>query len=513
MNETDGGFLSGLAWQSLNHKQLYLDIVYVRPPMPIWLRAAEFQLLPENWLVLGERWIFYFKIALYSWLGAAVLLTGTRRWILAVFGFVVSAHCYPAMAWHSVDGILFGVLAVYGLKKGNASGWTLAGFSLFVAMLCKQSFYPLLSLFGLFLLLDPKNRVRSIAWFAGAFLACNALFVNYLYQSNALAGFLKMTSGAASGGQALQHGLLDYFRITPELALPSLVLLIPVARWFWKGKHQALALWSWSAWLLALGASFVAITWLRQDHTVPFAQSRAMFWVGIGFCGWLLVQSKKTEGSIWASLLLHRFPLLLLGISWCAAVSWGYNLPILFATPWIWAAMEVSRTLITGLKPVRFQGSYPFVLLFSLLLAFHMGYEFVYRDGRRSQMTEPMGTIFPALSGIYSDRQTAELYRDLQQLVQRYGANFKTLPAFPQSNFLTKTYPPLPLDWVVNRETNGDNALVISNLQEKRPVLFIQKSFQEKIASDPELEITREALQQGKLLEETPHFWVVQWTF
>jgi hypothetical protein len=142
-----------------------------------------------------------------------------------------------------------------------------------------------------------------------------------------------------------------------------------------------------------------------------------------------------------------------------------------------------------------------------------MGYEFVYRDGRRSQMTEPMGDIFPALSGIYSDRETADLYRDLKQLVQRYGPNFKTLPAFPHSNFLTKTYPPLPLDWVVNRETNGDNSLVVSNLQEKRPILFIQKSFQEKIASDPELEITRQALQQGKLLEETPHFWVVQWTF
>jgi len=565
VNETDGGFLTGLAWQVLNGKVLYHDIVYVRPPLPVWLRAMELQILPEHLAVLGERWIFYIKIALYSWLGAAVLTLGERRWVLAVFGFVVSAHCYPPMAWHTVDGILFAVMAAFFATEGgmafrpsgeaaftaqtnsfrgvNASGpdglkaipplAALAGVCLFCALLCKQSFYPLLPLFALFLFLEKENRWRKTAWFFGVFLLCTVLFSNYLYQNNTLSAFFQMTSGAASGGQALQHGILDYFRITPELALPSILLLIPVAWWFWKGKNPRLALMAWSMWLIALVTSYAAITWLRQDHTVPFAQSRVMFWVAVfwtgftvltgftgwtglrgvgffwtGFTGWTGLRGvlfRKKGGINPVNPVQHIGPsVLLLGITWCASVSWGYNLPILFATPWVWAGMEITTVIAESVKPYRF------VMLLFLLLSFRVGHEFVYRDGRRSEMQVPMGSIFPALSGIYSDPETAELYRDLKQLVVRYGPNFKTLPAFPQANFLTKTSPPLPLDWVVNRETNGDNTLIFKNLKEIQPVVFIQKSFREKIESDPEMEVVRKIFQNGKVVAETKHFWVIE---
>ena len=557
VNETDGGFLTGLAWQVLNGKVLYHDIVYVRPPLPVWLRALELQILPEQLAVLGERWFFYGKVALYSWLGAAVLIQGERRWLMAVFGFVVSAHCYPPMAWHTVDGILFAVLAVFFAsgstafrQSGNApfmaqhdsirgvnapfsdrlkavlpiasaSNWMAAGICLFCALLCKQSFYPLLPLFALFLFLEKEKRWRKMAWLFGGFILATALFFIYLSQKNILSAFFQMTSGAASGGQALQHGMLDYFRITPELALPSILLLIPVAWWFWKGKNPRLALMAWSLWLLALVASYAAITWLRQAHTVPFAQSRAMFWVA-GF--WLFVPVLRLNTLRVSTPITNHYStnhystnhystnhlLLLLGISWCASVSWGYNLPILFATPWVWAGMEVTRILTQAVKPIRFLKPYRVGMLMVLLLSFRVGHEFVYRDGRRSEMQVPMGTIFPALSGIYSDPETAELYRDLKQLAERYGPNFKTLPAFPQANFLTKTTPPLPLDWVVNRETNGDNTLIFKNLTVKQPVVFIQKSFGEKIESDPEMEVTRRIFQSGKVVEETKFFWVIE---
>ncbi len=521
VNETDGGFLTGLAWQILNGKVLYQDVIYIRPPMSVWLRALELQALPEYWAVLGERWFFYGKLALYACLGAAVLEQGARRWPLALIGFVVSAHCYPPMAWHTVDGILFAVLAAFFINYKTASTLTtleklstfdrllqhghsnflflgIAGCCLFCSMLCKQSFYPLLPLFALYLFFEKANRWKNLAFFFGAFTVCTALFFNYLAQENIISGYLQMTRGATSGGQALQHGILDYFRITPELALPSIVLLAPVAWWFWKGKNPRLALGSWSFWLFALVLSYPAITWLRQEHTVPFAQSRVMFWVAAG----LLLSHRSLFNT-------HRILFLLLGISWCAAVSWGYNLPILFATPWVWAGMEITRMLLNASKPIRYLNFYGFIALLVLLLSFRIGQEFVYRDGRRGEMTEPMGAIFSQLSGIYSDRETADLYRDLKQLSEQYGPNFKILPAFPQANFLTNTPPPLPLDWVVNRETNGDNNLIYKKLKEKKPVIFIQKSFQAKIETDPELEVTRQILKQGSIAQETPNFWVV----
>lgn len=509
VNETDGGFLTGLGWQVLSGKVLYQDVVYVRPPLPVWLRALELHLLPEQLAVLGERWIFYVKIAIYSWMGAAVLTKGENRWPLAVLGFVVSAHCYPPMAWHTVDGIFFGVLAAFFANVGTRFGWALAGIGLCCALLCKQSFYPLLPLFTLYLWMDKDDRLGKSAWFLGAILLCIGLFVNYLYQNKLLTSYLQMTAGAASSGQAIQHGLLDYFRITPELALPSLVLLAPVAWWVWKGKKPRLAFAVWSLWLLALIASYPAITWLRQDHTVPFAQSRALFWVAVVVFSTPWFVSRSSFIVPRSPFIVHRSSLLLLGISWCASVSWGYNLPILFATPLVWAGMDLTRILSEKVQPSGPLKLYSYGILVALLLSFRVGHEFVYRDGRRAGMHESMGAIFPQLSGIYSDRETADLYRDLKGLVEKYGPNFKTLPAFPQANFLAHSPPPLPLDWVVNRETNGDNSLVIKNLIKNQPILFIQKYFREKIGSDPELEITRSLLKKGQILEETPHFWVV----
>jgi len=508
VNETDGGFLTGLAWQVLSGKVLYQDIIYVRPPLPIWLRALELQCLPEQFGVLGERWIFYLKLGLYSWLGAALLERGTRRWVLATFGFVVSAHCYPAMAWHTVDGILFAVLAVYLFFTYNNGKWgyvaaVFAGITLFAALLCKQSFYPLFFIAGgTFFLFNWR---KALLFFAG-FLAAIGLFVNYLQSNNILESFLQMTNGAAAGGQAIQHGIVDYFRITPELAVPSLGLLaIGSILYLNQGNRKWLNL-IWQAWLLSLVLSYATITWLRQAHTVPFAQARVLFWVAV-----VVIAGRIWQGGTWKKIQEGKptfIAVLLLGIGWSAAISWGYNLPILFATPLIWGVMQVSDKLaiMTGhLKNWLAVG-----LLLVLIAVFRIGHEFVYRDGKRSEMTVSLGATFPKFSGVYSSPQTLALYQDLKQLAEKYGANFTVLPAFPQANYLTGTRPPLPLDWVVNRETNADNKLIYKAIKALKPLMFIEKEYLEKIKLDPELSLTKEVLGAGVVLEESRCFLVIQ---
>lgn len=509
INETDGGFITGLAWQLMSGKVLYSDVIYVRPPLPVWLRAIELHLLPEHWAILGERWIFFLKVGLYSWLGAAVLTNGARRWMLATFGFVVSVHCYPPMAWHTVDGIMFSVLGIWFLanlrgrtevtlfkkvlllKKGGA---VLGSISIFAALLCKQSFYPMAIVFAGLLVLE-NNRQR-IWWGTIALILCSIFFFSYLYSNGLIGNYLRMTGGSASGSQALQHGVLDYFRIKPMLASGSLLLLAPVAWYFSKGKNPKIAVWCWAAWLVLLAGSYTYEIWRNQTFTVPFAQARLLFWVGLMFL--VICHS---------SFIIHHSSLL--AVSWCASVSWGYNLPVLFATPWVFAAMEISRFLWQRAYPRLRLTGVNIIALSMLLLVFRFGYEYVYRDGRRSQMNTHLGQVFPALGGIYSTHEKGQLYLDLKNLAARYP-NFKTLPAFPQTNFLTKTPPPLPLDWVVNRETNGDNALILKNIEEKKPVLFVEKAAIEKSRTDPELSFTRDFLRSGTILDETAHFLVIQ---
>ncbi|MBK7938498.1 MAG: hypothetical protein IPJ82_16075 [Lewinellaceae bacterium] len=336
INETDGGFITGLAWQIVQGKMLYGDILYVRPPLPVWLRAGELLFLPDGWAIIGERWIFYLKIAAYSWLGACLLLDGHRRWMLAIFGFVVSVHSYPPMAWHTVDGILFSVLGIWCLARQDSSIGIVAGAAaVFAAALCKQSFYPIPLLFAALLLLE-KNRRRT-GWGIGALLFFAILFYIGLIYNNINIPYFQLTGGAASGSQAIRHGLFDYFRIKPVVALLSLPLLIPALWCFWKKIPLAAAGRAWYAWLLLLCATFAVEVGQRGEFTAPFAQARLMFWVAIFYTMFFVNEHRSL-----ATNATGRNLITLLAICWCASVSWGYNLPILFSTPWVFAAMQIS---------------------------------------------------------------------------------------------------------------------------------------------------------------------------
>lgn len=511
VNETDGGFITGLAWQILQGKTLYCEIIYVRPPLPVWLRAGEMLLLPDHWAILGERWIFYLKTGLYSWLGAAILLDGQRRWTLACFGFAVSAHCYPPMAWHTVDGILFSVAGIWCVTKLRVPwGAVPAAVCVFAAALCKQSFYPVPLVFVALLLLE-KDRRRA-GWGIAAFFFCTILFVSYLCSNGLLENYLALTGGAADSGQAAQHGLIDFFRIKPSVALLSLPFLILFALHLRDGKHPRPAGLAWYGWLALLAATYAFEIWRRQEFTAPFAQARLMFWVGLLFG----VYGKNENNSLKIStnaLAQNRYFLALLAVCWCASVSWGYNLPILFSTPWVFAAMEISRRFQGGASPRKAIAGRLAALLV-LLAVFRLGYEFVYRDGRRSEMDTPLATVFPRLGGICSRRETAALYLDLKNLAARYPV-FKTLPSFPLANYLTGTPPPLPLDWVVKRETgpafSEPENPVTAALRKNEPVLLIEKRYAGQIETDPELSLARRLLHEGSIIDETPHFRVVKW--
>lgn len=503
INETDGGFLTGLAWQLICGKTLYADVLYVRPPLPVWLRALELLVLPENWAILGERWIFYWKLALYSWLGAAVLLESPRRWMLAVFGFVLAAHCYPAAAWHTVDGILFGALCIWCWTNcSGKKGAVFSGIFLVAMLLCKQSFYPMVLVWAILVYFWAGDKRRAI--YAGAAaLATLACFGGYLWSAGLLESFLEYTSGAGSVEQAFDHGLLDYFRIQPALLALCIVLLAPAVWWSHVKQNPRLVFGAWVLLLLALTASYAWTIGQRQDFTAPFAQTRLLFGLAV------LYATAMTWKKYWYRQQILPFGALL-ALSWSASVSWGYNLPVLFALPWAYVLLDISQKTFVEAFPGRRTGYLPALALLGLLALFRWAYEFVYRDGPRSQMTIPMGTVLPRLRGIYSNPETAELYRDLDRLHQRYGPDTKTLPAFPHANFLTNSQPPLPLDWVVKREMGLGALLVEKTVQETRPHLLIEKSYLNQIQTDPELGLVKSLLLSNKVVGESSYFLVIQ---
>lgn len=310
--------------------------------------------------------------------------------------------------------------------------------------------------------------------------------------------------------------------------LAALLSALPLLKRYAAGngfRRFLLHLWCWL--LLAAYAWSVA---QRRDFTLPFAQMRLLFWVAAALLlseGMVLWKDRRKQPGkaslkrFWVAEEMRpwRFFAASLLVCWCAAVSWGYNLPILYAVPLIWALMQAEA--LSGCQvrnaPDASASERPFsargIALFAGLLATFFGaYQFVYRDGWRGNMTAHLGAVFPKLTGIYSDSTTLVLYQELKMKTAQYGPVVTTLPAFPQAAFLTGTPPPLPLDWKVRRETGGFEPRLEAALRQRRPVLFIEKShaaaLQRDNPADPELLFARKCLREGRLLEETPHFWI-----
>lgn len=497
INETDGGVFTGLAWQLENGRQLYKNLVYVRPPLTVWLRWLELRLLPENFAMLGERWIFYLKLAAYSGLGAAILEKEKRRWMLASFGFVVAAHNCSPMIWHTVDGVFFAVLGcwlwcnTYGSITHFFSGVCIA-----LAMLCKQSFYPLMFLFPAFTFwVGPSKK----AWVSAFGLALShLLFVSYLAQNQILRPFLSMTSGSTTLAEALQHGLGDYL---PEVGIVGLGAMVFGALGRFLPRMQAPAFY-----LVVFGgmAIFPIRVYLLQETTVPWHESRLFFIISCAAIAYGLIKNQDDPLSV--GLRAYAKPLILLSISWCTAISWGYNLPIFFGVPLVWGVVELSRQFTPRAIGFHWKSIASFLFL---IIAFGYAHRFVYRDGNRSELTQPMEKVFPRLTGIYSDTATYHRYQELKVLATRYP-NFKTVPAFPSAHYLTQTQPPVSIDWLIDEEIGEAKPMVIQSFTQHQPILFVERVYLPGLYTAPRLRLVQELLSQSEELERTPNFIVLR---
>ena len=504
INETDGGFLSAYAWRMFNGEVFYRDFIYVRPPMSLFLRAIEMGVMPEGLEIIGERILFYLKLAIYSYLGASVLLEGQKKWILASLGFILSVHAYPAAGWHTVDGLLFGVLAAYIYFKRPTAVALLAMFVV-ASMLCKQSFYPILPLFIVLLLLQ-KPLVELVKFLAAGSMLF-AFFYWFMYSHSLVIDFLNLTVGAASASGAFQHGFVDYLNIDWK-ALVCLILLIPILL----NKTILIPKKYWLyLFVFVLASSYAAAILTYQSFTNPISHMRLVFILSLAYLIFnIFRQLKNSKEGILNFLKSDRVEiraLVLLAILWMSSISWGYNFPILFSTPIIFVFMMWADELEPRLSKNKQTIVYAITFIGALFL-FRLAHHFVYRDGPRNEMTYKMEEVFPQLKFIYSNKKTYDLYSELKDLHTRYGDTFKTLPAFPLSNYLTKTQSPLALDWVFNLETNGQNQRIYEQLAQYEGYIFVQKEYKTKISQLKKYEVTRFVMENFEFIEESDNFMI-----
>ena len=215
MDTTDFGYFYAYPWRILEGQIPYRDFFYIKPALPLYWHAFWLWLTPEKWQVLAGKAGFVVSMLASSWLGALTLgkmfnlrQIGLPLPLLATCGFVFGVHSFPHMPWHTVDGVLFSAAALWLASLGRGFP---AGILAACALLCKQSFLPVPIAVLVLLWFWQKRRIAMVYCLAALFASLAAVHI-FLYANDALAPMREMTTGQLDINEALDAGILIYFR-------------------------------------------------------------------------------------------------------------------------------------------------------------------------------------------------------------------------------------------------------------------------------------------------------------
>ena len=510
IDNNDTGFILGLAHQVSLGGLLYDHIVYVRPPvspvMHSFVFSWPFYLAP----ILVDRVFVFLQISLYSAL-SAVLAGRYFSWstgftaLTATLAFVFSAHVFPPMAWHTIDGIFFSVLALYCMAAGMKGHRGFLLLSACSGILAAGSKQPFLLFPFMLLALVPilERRWLPLAIYSLSLLASVMLFFLLLNRFGSMQMFWGAISSQTTARDLWYAGFENYVRSLfhedyrygawPLLALLPVSLLRRVSGRLAPGVLLIAA-------VVMLLTSLARFYLAAADSYQPLELFNSIFVVTL-LCSLAMLALTRHESWIWV-VAMH-------GIAWCASISWGYLTPVLYSAPSV-------ITVACALEPCcRRYGGFriaSFALLPAALALFWQGHQLFYSlEGpvRRVDMTADMGGISPVLRGIRGTPEQFALYSELEEMIGHAGNGpYVVLPDITFAHVLTGQPNPLGIDWVLNTEVGSYRQTVARRLDSSVDYAIVYR----KASPRPDLpgkfgsEPTMQVIRTWRLLESSDNF-------
>ncbi|MDP5172683.1 MAG: hypothetical protein NWR72_20740 [Bacteroidia bacterium] len=488
LGDTDQGFVQGLAWRVWQGEHIYQDFDYVRPPLTPWLHSI--------WFLFGDCWLLFGRMSMVILLAASVRFqllffkkTAGLGWPLAagILCFLVALHTFPAMPWHTVDGLFFASAGFFLLSK-NRRMWRLLGWvCLLGAAMCKQSFFPVPIMGLAWLLLDRgwnKGLAEGALWLGATVVAGLA----WAWQMPGSPDLLWSWVGSSgSSGDLWEVGIKGYLLPVGPAAL---ILLL---RW---GQNR-IPLLSWAIILLLAGALafWAAKVWITgASQMPPFRLGHVLWWVAV-VEALRLTFARKKEGYAWLALL---------GLAWCTSISWGYATPILAATPLLWTFFRQEyHAWKNAMIPVLLLPA------FALVVA---GWLFPYREiNDFSGPSQELASYYPALRYVATGPAIKAELLEIAAIRDRYPGAFTILPNWPLIHALLGEQNPAPIDWAHNAEMKWEEfpQRYVEPLGHCHIVIVDKDQLSEADDSGKYgSALLRYVLDHGVLLEETKHFQV-----
>lgn len=514
LDNNDTGFILGLAHQVYMGKVLYSDIYYVRPPISPVLHSIVFHWPLSYAPVYFDRLFVLLQISVYSALTGLIggrLFSWSAAYTAAVsiVCFLFSAHAFPLMAWHTIDGVFFAVLAVYFLalieKDGNWVYWLLSIICAFLAAGAKQPFYivPLIIILAGFLFFPIKE---NLAVASGSILFGILLIGFALFPFISLPNILDAISSQTSLRDLASAGVVDYLRDFSKIrslavALPLLSVLLFA---FFKSDFKNLRGFALIVVVYLIILNIGQFYYSATTFATPTSVFDSIFVVTFLFTLAMFFRSRERAWLI--VILLHC-------ISWASSISWGYTTTALYAGPsviligaFLWAPVE--KSLSTKLSSVA--------IIPTTFFVFFLGHQYYYSlEGvvMMKDNTEKMENVSKKFKFIYSTMGQSLIYSELMNIANEYSAEkFVVLPNIPLSHVLNEAANPIGIDWPLNAEVGKFENEVIQKLDSSVDHVFFFRNARPAAEVDGKFgsRVTLHVLNGWPKIRETSNFSIYQ---
>lgn len=535
MDTTDFGYFYGYPWRLVQGQVPYRDFYFITPPAALCWHAFWLAITPDNITLLAGKLGFLAELAAAAWMGTLYLarVFDCERMelplpLLAALGFVWSVHSFPPMPWHTVDGIFFGFAALLA----GISGWPfLAGFCAGVCMLTKQS-YLFVPAAVASMVFCCRGRRREVLFCLAGTAVVLSMHYAVLRYFGAWEAFRAQTTGQLDYHEALKAGMYIYIAqnwLLPGLAfapyalwrLPALFSRFfparPVPSFFQRLQETPIPVFFQPIplYFVMLAGLYIKEV-LEEKAWIGFGDSWPTFLMVVGglcvlFPSVFLRESLKSampdlrlSPSLRASVALGAA----LTLSWSAGISGGYKIPAFGALSLIFCAILAHRRLGGRARIAAW------TMLVCGLVMFRVGYEYPYvfpmRPMPRGSLVHDAGQVYPKASGVYVDEEMLAKLRELRSLRERYGANYKTLPAFPLAYLLNDDVPVYSAEWIMDWSINGRVEENYQLLVERDIVVFMERD--QMHVESPDAYASRRysvpirVSEEWRKVDETKHF-------
>jgi hypothetical protein len=498
---TDYEHIPSQVWRILNGEVPYRDFVYHKPPGTIWVHTVWFA-LPDTWQVPASRLFFYAQMAtagalpvLWAVKHGAVRF-GFRLPLLAVATTTIALHNFPVTPWQTTDGVFFSVLGlvalVHSLHVPRRKGLVfraLASVLFAFALCCKQSFVlPCVGL-AVFAAAEwvyraskenfaPKAWLSEGAWVLAsglpALVLLGGVFI-WLKATDAWPHFLAQFHSQSTGGALWAH-LVNIYESPYDRF--TLLMWIPVGFLLWVVRGMKMRL---AAGIIGLPWLLFVVFWAMAFTAEGQGRLGAVMFMALfgTFLGRLTARTLQMPRGRFVprpednGLLLHAgFVLIALGCQ----LSLGYNSPIL-------GVFGLGLVIHELLPPERspWVDILPSIAVVWIVLGAFLvlNDRMPYRDMARSEMTYPLGQVFPKLGFIKTASPNYRRYVDLKRIVEEQaiskGKAFSVLQDYPGIYWLMGTRNPMGIDWAWPPDMRGFDDRFIRELEAARPVAIVPK--------------------------------------